>query len=217
MNNNPFSLDNIKASQNYKQGLPSTRRFDIVDLGKPGPDDWFKGYNLGKGFEDFVIAWVAKKKDAEGKMHPYLIASEDEDFKASCVQKLKRTQLVHLYYGITSHYRPFIWPVPVVEDINDALGWHVTGMEIAKAGMTRWTQIQSDKANSRYIHVDLDEQKQVPDYEVYKIPPIDYGTAINKAFNDRIISNENHPIYKSAGSIVESSYVNNIKKGTIKT
>ena len=217
MNNNPFSLDNIKDSQNYKQGLPSTRRFDIVDLGKPGPDDWVKGYNLGKGFEDFVIAWVAKKKDAEGKMHPYLIASEDEDFKASCVQKLKRTQLVHLYYGITSHYRPFIWPVPVVEDINDALGWHVTGMEIAKAGMTRWTQIQSDKANSRYIHVDLDEQKQVPDYEVYKIPPIDYGTAINKAFNDRIISNENHPIYKSAGSIVESSYVNNIKKGTIKT
>ena len=68
MNNNPFSLDNIKASQNYKQGLPSTRRFDIVDLGKPGPDDWFKGYNLGKGFEDFVIAWVAKKKaDLEEK------------------------------------------------------------------------------------------------------------------------------------------------------
>ena len=150
-------------------------------------------------------------------MHPYLIASDDEDFKASCVQKLKRTQLVHLYYGITSHYRPFIWPVVVVEDINEAMGWHVTGIEIAKAGMTEWTQIQSDKPNNRYIHVVLDNQSSVPDYEVYKKPPIDYATAINKAFNDRIISDENHPDYKNAGSIVESSYVNSVKKGVIKT
>ena len=123
---------------------------------------------------------------------------------------------MHLYYGITSHYRLFIWPVVVVEDINDALGWHVTGLEIAKAGMTRWTQLESDKANSRYTHIDLDNQESVPNYDVFKKPPIDYVAAINKAFKGRIISNEDHPIYKAAGTIVESSYLNNIKKGIIK-
>ena len=215
-NNSHFTLDQVAATANYKQGLPSTRKYSIVDLGKPGPDDWFKGYELGKGFENFATSYITKKKDAEGRQHPYLIASSDEDFKASCVQRLKNCQLVHLYYGITSHFRPFIWPVVCVEDINSAIGWHATGIEIAKAGMTRWTQIMSDKANSRYIHADLEDQKSVPDYEVFKIPPIDYETAINRAFRDRIISDENHPIYKNAGTIVESSYVNNLKKGAIK-
>jgi hypothetical protein len=213
--NNPFSLEDVIATEDYKQGLPSTRRYDTVDLGKPGAEDWFRGYDLGKGFDQFAISWITKKKDAEGKQHPYLITGKP-DFKAAAVQKLKRVQRVHLYYGITSHYRPFIWPVAVVDDIKEALGWHVTGLEIAKAGMTRWTQIQSDKPNNRYIHLDLENQKSVPDYDVYKKPPIDYVTAINKAFKDRFISNEDHPIYKAAGTIVESSYVNSIKKGVIK-
>ena len=212
-NNSHFTLDQVAATADYKQGLPSTRKYTMVDLGKPGPDDWFRGYDLGNGFDGFTKAHITKKKDAEGKPHPYLIASSDEDFKAACVQKLKNVQYVHLYYGITSHYRPFIWPVVAVEDINDAIGWHATGIEIAQAGMSRWTQIQSDKPNSRYIHVDLEDQKSVPDYEVYKKPPIDYETAINKAFRERIISDENHPIYKNAGTIVESSFVNNTKKG----
>jgi len=216
MNDTPFSLDDISATGDYKQGLPSTRQYDVVDLGKPGPEDWFKGYDLGKGFDNFETSWITKKKDAEGRPHPYLIAGKP-DFKAAAIQKLKRVQRVHLYYGITSHYRLFIWPVVVVEDINDALGWHVTGIEIAKAGMTRWTQLESDKANSRYTHIDLDNQDSVPKYDVFKKPPIDYVAAINKAFKGRIISNEDHPIYKAAGSVVESPFVNNIKKGTIKS
>lgn len=215
-NNSHFSLDQIAATANYKSGLPSTRKYTTVDLGKPGPDDWFKGYDLGKGFDSFTTAWITNKKDAEGRKHPYLIAGPDEDFKADCVQRLKGTQMVHLYYGITSHFRPFIWPVVYVEDFNTALGWHATGLEIAKAGMTRWTQIMSDKANSRYIHGDLDNQETVPDYEVYRKPPIDYPTAINKAFRDRIISDENHPVYKNAGTIIESSYFSGVKKGIIK-
>ena len=215
MDNTTFSLDDISATGDYKQGLPSTRIYDLVDLGKPGPEDWFRGYNLGKGFEQFQTSWITKKKDAEGQLQPYLIAGKP-DFKAAAVQKLKRVQRVHLYYGITSHYRLFIWPVVCVEDINDAMKWHVTGLEIAKAGMTRWTQLNSNKADSCYVHIDLEDQKSVPDYEVFKKPPIDYVAAINKAFKGRIISNEDHPIYKAAGTIVESSYLNNIKKGVIK-
>ena len=54
---------------------------------------------------------LREKKDAEGQLHPYLIASKDPDFKAAAVQKLKRVQFVHLFYGITSTKRLFIWPV----------------------------------------------------------------------------------------------------------
>ena len=56
-----------------------------VDLGKPGPEDWFKGYDLGKGFDSFQSAAITKKKDAEGQFHPYLIASKDPDFKAHLI------------------------------------------------------------------------------------------------------------------------------------
>ena len=79
-NNSHFSLDQIAATANYKSGLPSTRKYTTVDLGKPGPDDWFKGYDLGKGFDSFTTAWITNKKDAEGRKHPYLIAGPDEDF-----------------------------------------------------------------------------------------------------------------------------------------
>ena len=216
MNDATFSLDDISPTGDYKLGLPSTRSYDVVDLGKPGPEDWFRGYDLGKGFDNFQSAWITRKKDAEGQLHPYLIASKDPDFKAAAVQKLKRVQFVHLFYGITSTKRLFIWPVVCVEDINNAIKWHVTGIEIAKAAMTRWTQLNSNKADSCYIHIDLEDQKSVPDFEVFKKPPLDYVTAINKAFKGRIISNEDHPIYKAAGTVVESSFINSIKKGTIK-
>jgi len=217
MNEETFSLDDIAPTGDFKQGLPSVRRYDSVDLGKPGPEDWFKGYDLGKGFGNFQTAHITKKKDAEGRFHPYLIASKDPDFKAAALQRLKRVQQVHLYYGITSTYRLFIWPVVVVEDISNALKWHATGIEIAQAAMTRWSQIESNKSDSYYIHIDLEDQKSVPDFEVFKKPPLDYVTAINKAFKGRIISNADHPIYKAAGAVVESSFMSKIKKGVIKS
>ena len=47
MTDNIYSLDDIAVTSDYKDGLPSTRKYDIIDLGKPGPDDWFRLYDLG--------------------------------------------------------------------------------------------------------------------------------------------------------------------------
>jgi len=221
MTDNKYSLDDIAVTSDYKDGLPSTRKYDLVDLGKPGPDDWFRNYDQNKpdkpGLLGFQIAVVVKKADAEGKIHPYLIASKDPTFRAACIERFRKTQLVRLVYGITTAYKLFIWPVPVIEDLSTAIGWHATGHEIADAAMTRWTQIVSDKANSRYTHIDLDDQSQVPDKDVFKTPPIDYATAINRAFKGRMIDSEDHPVYKNAGSVVQTTFSKNKLKGSVKS
>jgi len=214
---NTFSLKNIVSKNKYNKGTAATVRYDVVELGKPGADDWFKIYPMGdNGLDDYPNVMISKVKDPEGKLNPYLIAGT-EDFRAVCAERLSRVQDVKLLLGITTHKKLFVWPLVVVEDLNEGIGWHISGYEIAKAGFTRWTQIRSDKPNNRYQHIDLDDQDQVPKLELFEKPPLDYETALNKAFKDRVINSEDHPVYKNAGSVVPTEYSKNQMRGTIKS
>ncbi len=214
---NAFKLDQIVSKNKYNKGVAATVRYDTVDLGKPGPDDWFKLYPMGdNSIEDYPPAMTSKVKDPEGRLTPYLVVG-NEDFKAACAEKLPKIQDCHLLYGITRSKRLFIWPVVQVEDINDGIGWHVSAYEIARAAFNRWTQIRSDKPNNRYLHVDLDDQDSVPKEKVYEEPPIDYETAINKAFKQRFINSPDHPVYKNAGTVLETQFQKKVAKGIIKS
>ena len=44
---NIFKLDQIVSKNKYNKGIAASVRYDTVDLGKPGPDDWFKLYKMG--------------------------------------------------------------------------------------------------------------------------------------------------------------------------
>ena len=214
---NIFKLNQVVSKNKYNKGIAATQRIDVVDLGKPGPDDWFKLYTFEQqGLDNFQPCMISRVKDPEGKLTPYLIGGS-EDFKAACAEKLPRIQDVHLAYGITTHKRLFIWPVVYLEDINEGIGWHISACEIANAAFTRWTQIRSDKPNSRYIHLDLDDQDQVPKEKVFETPPIDYETAVNKAFKNRYIGSEDHPVFKNAGSVLETNFQKKTMKGIIKS
>ena len=214
---NIFKLDQVVSKNKYNKGIATTQRFDVVDLGKPGADDWFKLYTFTEqGLDNFPPVMICKTKDPEGKLNPYLIGGSEE-FKAACAEKLPRVQYCHLTYGITTHKRLFVWPVVYVEDVNEGIGWHVSAYEIAGAAFSRWTQIRSDKPNSRYIHLDLDDQDQVPKEKVFETPPIDYETALNKAFKNRYISSEDHPVYKNAGSVLETNFQKMKMKGVVKS
>ena len=214
---NIFKLDQVVSKNKYNKGIATTQRFDVVDLGKPGADDWFKLYTFTEqGLDNFPPVMICKTKDPEGKLNPYLIGGS-EDFKAACAEKLPRVQYCHLTYGITTHKRLFVWPVVYVEDVNEGIGWHVSAYKIAGAAFSRWTQIRSDKPNSRYIHLDLDDQDQVPKEKVFETPPIDYETALNKAFKNRYISSEDHPVYKNAGSVLETNFQKMKMKGVVKS
>ena len=149
---NIFKLDQIVSKNKYNKGIAASVRYDTVDLGKPGPDDWFKLYKRGdSNIDDYQPAMISKVKDPEGMLNPYVIVG-DEDFKASCAEKLSRVQDAHLLYGITRSKRLFIWPVVYVNDLNEGIGWHISAYEIARAAFDRWTQIRSDKPNNRYLH-----------------------------------------------------------------
>ena len=212
-----LDLNKIKSNSNYNKGLAATRLFDTVTLGKPSPDDFFKIYPLGElgTLEEYPPVLIAKKKDPEGKLQPYLIYG-DEDFRAKAAEKIRKTQEVRLCYWVNTNQEIGIWPVAVVQDLNAAIGWHITGHEIAVAALKRWTQIFSDKATSRYIHVDLDDQSLVPKHPVFEKMPMSYELAIEKAFKNRIIDSEDHPVYRNAGSVVNSDFKSKLKGKVVK-
>ena len=76
---------------------------------------------------------------------------------------------------------------------------------------------RSDKPNNRYLHIDLDDQGSVPKERVFTEPPIDYETALNKAFKERFINSPDHPVYRNAGSIVDTNFAKQVAKGVIKS
>ncbi len=47
--------------------------------------------------------------------------------------------------------------------------------------------------------------------------PIDYETALNKAFKERFINSPDHPVYRNAGSIVDTNFAKQVAKGVIKS
>ena len=212
LDDDDFTLEDVSINQSFDDGLESTKIFDVVDLGKPDSNEWFKLYTINKkGLNGYVLGLIAKQKDAQGISQPYLILGNDT-FRKKVRHKMRPTQYVRIAFGITTNERLFVWPLPVVDDINAALTWHATGWEIATAALSEWTQIQADKGNSRYLHFVMEKQGQVPKKDVFVTPPIDYITAIKKAFKGRIVKNEQHPIYERAGSIVASKVVTEIKK-----
>jgi len=208
MNTDEFDIKDIAPVKNYDTGIMRKRVYDTVDCGKPGPEEYFKLYNLGKkGLNDFWPGLITKKKDSLGKDQTYIIVG-NQSFREEAAERIKRTQSVRLAYGITSDRRLFIWPLVEVTDVTDALTWHITGWEIAEAGLNEWTQVQSDKKHHRYIHLRCSDPDQIADYDEFHKPPLAYKSAVNRAFKGRVIKDREHIIWKAAGAVVKSQYVN---------
>ena len=61
---NIFKLNQIVSKNKYNKGTAATRVYDVVDLSKPGPDDWFKVYNLadGAGLDGYPNVMISRSK-----------------------------------------------------------------------------------------------------------------------------------------------------------
>ena len=61
---NIFKLNQVVSKNKYNKGIATTQRFDVVDLGKPGADDWFKLYTFTEqGLDNFPARYdIAKPK-----------------------------------------------------------------------------------------------------------------------------------------------------------
>ena len=87
-----FKLDQIHSKNKYNKGVAATIRYDVVDLGKPGPDDWFRIYKMGNNsLNDYDPAIISKIKDPEGNLKPYLVVGS-EDWKAACAERLSNPE-----------------------------------------------------------------------------------------------------------------------------
>ena len=115
---------------------------------------------MGDGrLEDYPQMLITLQKDAEEKDHPYLIGG-DEDFKASCssiqvqgsscIWNNFSKKTIHLAIGSGRSY------------CRHRLAYN--RMKLLELHLIR-IKIRSDKANNRYLHIDLDDQGSVPKKE----------------------------------------------------
>ena len=49
-----FDLKKITIADDFDDGLRGQKVFDVVRFDKPQPNEWFKLFDLGKGFESFA-------------------------------------------------------------------------------------------------------------------------------------------------------------------
>jgi len=191
-----FKLDDIKIADDFDDKLGKSRVIDIVRLGKPQPNEWFKLFDLGNRIKSFAPVVLTRQPDARGEVQDYILSKEIADKYAGKLKPFTRTILT---YGYTTTGIVFIWPLNYNPEYPD-LSWHLTARSIAESAFDEWTQMQSDKAQRAYLHFVMTKEnaEQVKD-PFNNEPPIDYLRAMNLACQQRYVDSEDHLIIKNLG------------------
>jgi len=195
-----LDLKKLSVSDDFDDGLRGQRVWDKVRLGKTEPNEWFKGFKLGdkEGLNNFIKVVTTTQPDKANVNQTYLLAPH---IAAAYKDYLKPISTCILFYGYTTRGIIFISPVKVSDTSNS---WNDTSKTIHLAALNEWTQIQSNRVEKCYVHLRMSAKNQEETKEPFKQnePPIPYEEAIKKAFLDRVVENEEHPIIKNVGVIV---------------
>lgn len=83
-----------------------------------------------------------------------------------------------------------IWPLKIATDSNVRTGWQDTALAAAELAKTNWIRVQADMALSGYRILKAKGELGEPDW-----PAIPFNEVLDIAFKDRVIANEDHPIF----------------------
>ena len=190
-----FDLAKLQIADDFDDGLRGQKVYDIIRSDKPQPNEWFKLFDLGEGFKSFVNVIITTQPDARGENQKYILAPNMAEAYKDYLKPYTRSVLT---YGYTTRKIPFIWPVNYNPEYQN--NWHDSAKKIALAALKEWTQIQSDKVQKCYVHLEMTERNRSETKDPFNnIPPIDYTEAIEKAFLKRVVDSEDHFLIQSIG------------------
>jgi hypothetical protein len=190
-----LDITKLQIADDFEDGLKGSKVFDLVRFDKPQPNEWFRLFDLGEGFQSFMKVIITTQPDASGEDQKYLLAPE---IAATYKDYLKPYTRSVLTYGYTTRGIIFIWPV----NYNPAYhnNWHESAKNIALAANNEWTQMQSDKVTKAYVHLKMTTKNQAETKDPFNNkPPIPYSSAIEKALVNRVVDSEDHPVIQNIG------------------
>jgi hypothetical protein len=177
-----WDLDSFRVSQDYADGLGVEQAVTGVPVCKPGKDWWVRTHPNRK---DYWIETLLLELEEEREL--YLISPPLHS--ALITEPMVSRRL--LITSVTTQGRLFLWPLKLPAPDGKSNVWHETAMEAARMASSAWVRIAADLSFGTYrvwpAKAVLDEPKW---------PNLTFKEIFRLAFQERLISDLNHPVVK---------------------
>lgn len=184
-----LNLEVLKLKPNSSGIVKTEPLLKTIRTEKPYSTDFFR---IRPG-EDWTMEFpiYASKGNTGGENEKYLVYPEFQQELA------ERNSLipVRFYFGIIwGSNILFISDVGIKTGDNGTLNsYHKSRMELYELAKEKWISISANKDLGAYTATEA--KSKIPD-PIWPVKPANIGEAIELAFKDNVIDNENHPILK---------------------
>jgi hypothetical protein len=177
----PFSPENLRLSEAYKDTIPIKKLLTTIPVCKPGPQDFVRVHPSPEYRENFPL--LELKADRE----EYIVATK------LVPQLFGEFANKTLFLAITKQGDPFFWPVRLPSPEGRDTGWARSAREAADRATRTWIRI---RANMHLGAYDIFEAGDGVEFGEPEWPALSFWDLIKIAFKDHLIENVDHPVVK---------------------
>lgn len=177
-----FNMDEY-TSKPIEAGIVIKRELTTIPAKKPNRTQFFRIH------PDLVI--TVDVFDCKEDGYLYLVKQDALPFL------LGLTKRVILHVGVTQNGTPFLLPVTQPDENGIWNSWHQSTSRVAIAAKKDWVRMQSNRNISGYEIHKAEGIRLEPQW-----PDMTLEEYLSKAFADRMIDDENHPIVKNIRGLI---------------
>jgi len=173
-----FDLDSFRATPG-PVAVPVESGVDAVRVEKPRKGDFVYVHPDWRDYLWIILGDFRRKRDA------HLVAP---NVAAGHLQVCRKVLIVP-YCDIDGNY--FLWPIPQEDSVGRINEYNKSAMRQVVRAAGKWCQFEANLGNQTYNLYEALEQREAP-----KWPPEGLPFLIRKAFEDRIMTTPDHPIFQ---------------------
>jgi hypothetical protein len=178
-NGDPFSLENLRLTQDFVGTAGVKKLLTHVPVGKPNKQDFVRVHPSPDYRMELAV--IEFKEDRETFLLPLPVAK----------QLPGEFTMVTLYTVINRQGVVRLWPVPLPTPDGKINEWHRSAAEAAELAMTRWVRVKANMSlGSNEI---FEAASTIPDPAW---PDLTFQELIRIAFRDHLGSSLDHPVIK---------------------
>jgi len=173
-----IDLSAVRLSQNYSQMSKTEKLLTHVPVKRPAKHQFFRIHPD----EEYRLEAMVIEIDGDETylLHPAV---------AGLFPDLARPVRLHLY--VTQTHAIGFWPVKLPLEDGKTIAWHQSAAEASEIAMERWIRLVANRDMGCYDVIAAEGMVVDP-----KWPEKSMGELINKAFAQRYVENEDHPLVR---------------------
>ena len=171
-----IDLAKVRLSQDFAAMTKTEKLLIHVPVRKPPKHQFVRVHPS----EDYRLECFVVEIDGDDT---YLIDPE----LVGLMTGLARPVRLHLY--VTRHGAPALWPLKLPGEDGKTNPWHESAAECAGIAMEKWVRLIPNRELGAYDVVVADGIPTEPAW-----PNKDMGELVTKAFRDRYVDSEDHPL-----------------------